>query len=335
MRVTYAPNHHLHQPANEIFNGKKTIHQESSQRVDTILRAIKQSHGLVDTLQVVPENVLKAVHKVDYLEYLKSTQSLEHDHQYYPSVFPPRSFAQASSHQVGVRGWYCFDTYTPVHTQIYSVALESAAAAYSASVMVASGNESVAYALCRPPGHHAEPGQMGGYCYLNNAAIVAEYLSRKGSVVVLDVDFHHGNGTQAIFYQRSDVLTISIHADPVSVFPYFSGNSNEIGAGKGKGFNHNIPLRIGVDEAEYQVALQQAVALIVRFQPSYLVIALGLDTFINDPIGGFRLTTPYYQTMASHLRKLQIPTVIVQEGGYNTKALGDNVSSFLRGFESS
>lgn len=175
---------------------------------------------------------------------------------------------------------------------------------------------------------------MGGYCYLNNAAVATEYLSGFGKVATLDVDFHHGNGTQHIFYHRSDVLTISIHAHPDWKFPFFSGYENEVGTGAGEGFNRNFALTEGTTDSQYQTVLEQALEHIREFRPDYLVISLGLDTHESDPIGGFRLTSEYFTEMARSIADLQLPTVIIQEGGYNTDLLGKNVVAFLDGFTS-
>jgi acetoin utilization deacetylase AcuC-like enzyme len=192
-----------------------------------------------------------------------------------------------------------------------------------------------AYALCRPPGHHAFADMAGGFCYLNNTAIAAERLARAGNrVAVLDVDLHHGNGTQAIFYAREDVLTISLHADPVRFYPFFWGHANERGEGRGTGYNLNLPLPRGTKDDGYLAALEQGLARIRAFAPDALVVALGLDAFEGDPFGGLAISTEGYGRMAQAIGKaLAMPAILVQEGGYLCEALGANLTAFLAGFE--
>jgi acetoin utilization deacetylase AcuC-like enzyme len=226
---------------------------------------------------------------------------------------------------------YSFDTYTPVNSATYEAARGSAMAALTAASHVRRG-ERVSYALCRPPGHHAERARMGGYCYFNNAAIAAEYLSTRGSVCVLDIDVHHANGTQHIFYDRKDVLVVSIHGDPDSLFPYFSGRAEEKGIAAGIGYTINFPLPLHTSDDVYDETLRAALARIVEFNPQYLVVSVGYDAHIDDPIGRFDLSTAYYARMASAIAALDIPTVLIQEGGYNTKMLGNVAKTFVRGF---
>jgi acetoin utilization deacetylase AcuC-like enzyme len=283
----------------------------------------------------VPQELLNSIHSAKYLEFLQTyASSLKDSSEYrYPSVFQLRSCTQDRYTTPLVRqGFYSFDMYTPVMKHTFNAALGSANCAYEVAVEVKE-NGGVAYALCRPPGHHAEYDQMGGYCYINNAAVAAQYLSQSGKVVSLDVDFHHGNGTQHIFEKRSDVLTISIHADPDWKFPHFSGYADETGVGDGVGFNINYPLLEGTDDKTFDQVLVQALTKIQKFQADYLVVSFGADTHVTDPIGGFRLTTEYFTRMARRINEIKLPTVIVQEGGYNTGLLGENVVAFLKRFE--
>jgi acetoin utilization deacetylase AcuC-like enzyme len=190
------------------------------------------------------------------------------------------------------------------------------------------------YALCRPPGHHAFAEQGGGFCYLNNTAIAAAELRRKfATVAVLDVDVHHGNGTQGIFWERGDVLTVSIHADPAHYYPFFWGYAGETGAGKGAGANLNLPLALGAGMAEYRPALAAALARIREFGAAALVVALGLDAYEGDPLSGLKIPTEGFGEIAEAIAKLGLPTVLVQEGGYLSDALGRNLATFLAGFE--
>lgn len=335
MYIVYPPHHARHRSPAEIFNGERDIHQETPARLETIQTALEQ-HDFeltpVSDSNLVPESVLTGIHTQSYLDFLRKTTHLEEGTYRYPSVFQYRTSTNESSNQLAELGYYSFDLYTPVTAVTLSAAVDSATCAFQVAQKVQAGSVRVGYALGRPPGHHAEPDQMGGYCYINNAAVAAQYLSNYGTVAVLDVDFHHGNGTQSIFYNRSDVLTVSLHADPNWKFPFFSGFSEEKGTIDGENYNLNIPLGPGTNNQEYHRALEIALSAIQKFQPQYLVVSFGADTHEADPIGGFSLTTTYFRQMAQTIYQLNLPTVIVQEGGYNTSLLGENVVSFLQGF---
>lgn len=246
-----------------------------------------------------------------------------------PSVFPYRPGQHARVLKARY-GEYCFDTYTPLLPGTFDAALRMASAAVGAAEAVAAG-ELAAYALGRPPGHHAERARCGGYSYLNGTALAADRLSRLGPVAVLDVDVHHGNGTQHLFYDRADVLTVSIHGDPAGLFPYFSGYADETGTGRGLGSNRNLPLPPKTADAGYQPALEMALEVIGRHRPAFLVVALGFDAHVDDPIGGLALSTEYFGRMAGTIRQLGAPTVLVQEGGYGRAVLGECAAAFVRG----
>lgn len=317
----------------EVFNGALEAHQDSPTRVQSILSALhKKGYSFEAKTYTVPDSVLHEVHNRNYVSFLKETcAGLAENAILFPSVFSETQ--PKSMNTLALLGYYSTDVYTPLHTNTYNAALNSAAVAYAAAISVQDHQVPFAYALCRPSGHHATKNKMGGYCFFNNAAIAAQTLSKKGRVALLDVDFHHGNGTQEIFYERPDVLTVSIHADPAWKFPYYAGFANETGSKEGLGTNLNIPLPEGTSDEEYHTSLLQALNKIKQFNPSYLVVPLGFDTYFADPIGGFTLTTDYYYRMAQAIRSLQIPTVLVQEGGYNTGMLGKNVVTFLEGFQ--
>ena len=202
--------------------------------------------------------------------------------------------------------------------------------ALTASDAVLAG-ASFAYALVRPPGHHAERRAFGGFCYLNNAAIAANYLNRFGKVAVLDIDYHHGNGTQDIFWLRDDVLTISIHGHPNFAYPYFSGFRGEVGEGKGRGFNFNFPLPETIPVAKYLDTLDAALSRVVRFKPAYLVVPLGFDTGAGDPTGSWSNRPKDFMEIAHRIARIGVPTVVVQEGGYRTRTLGANAHGFFKG----
>ncbi len=336
MICLYNTIHISHNPPFEVFNGDHDTAMEIPERAENIyMSLIQEKFQLVDHMHTVPKILLETIHNPEYLHFLEDSCAALKEHAYlYPSIWPyTQNFSiHQKQNSVAQLGRYIFDTYTPLLRETYNAALHSASLAYTAATLLHSNPNETYYALCRPPGHHAEHAMAGGYCYINNAAVAAQYLSGYGKVATLDVDFHHGNGTQHIFYKRSDVLTISIHADPTWKFPFFSGFSNEIGVEKGKGYNINYPLQKGTNDRQYDTVLQQALFAIQKFNPQHLVISYGADTHIADPIGGFRLSTDYFTQMGKSVRSLCVPTLIVQEGGYNNEHLGKNVTAFLKGF---
>jgi acetoin utilization deacetylase AcuC-like enzyme len=320
MKILYSQKHLSHVPRYEIFNGSPDPHAEVPSRVENIKKSlVENGFKISKPIKSTPLYLIKVVHDKNYVDFLKKGGLYS-----YPSVFPYNDLNKNKKlvNQLALIGRYSFDLYTPMNKYIFDIALESSSLAYELADDLKNKKITVGYALCRPPGHHAEIAKMGGYCYFNNSAIAAQYLSKIGKVAILDVDFHHGNGTQNIFYNRADVLTISIHADPNWKFPYFTGFKNEIGIKDGEGTTND----------QYQKSLEKALKKIKEFNPKYLVVALGLDTHKDDPIGGFKLTTDYYTRMAKTINSIKLPTLIVQEGGYNTKLLGDNVVAFLNGF---
>jgi acetoin utilization deacetylase AcuC-like enzyme len=229
-------------------------------------------------------------------------------------------------------GRYSYDAATPIAAGTWEAAFWGAQTALAAANAVLSG-EQAAFALCRPPGHHCGADYLGGYCYLNNAAIAAERARAAGRrVAILDIDYHHGNGTQDIFYARGDVLFVSIHADPATDYPFFWGHADEIGEGDGEGANLNLPLPHGTELSAYRLALATALERIDAWGADLLICSYGADTFIDDPISHFALETRDYALLAGDVAALKLPTAIVMEGGYAVDALGANVATFLSGF---
>lgn len=331
MIIVYPSYHVRHQPPNEIFNGNRDAHAEVPERIENIKFALEQLDGIRIVLpRRFPRTWIEQVHDISYIDYLAQAGRRAGNQYVYPSVFP-YSADQHTKQEVGLRGQYSFDTYTPVSNTTYEVARGSAMAALTAGSLVRRG-ERVAYALCRPPGHHAERARMGGYCYFNNAATAANYLSTRGRVAVLDIDVHHGNGTQNIFYSRSDVLVVNIHGRPDELFPYFTGREDERGQGEGEGYNINFPLPLGTEDGTYDSALSAAFTHVRQFAPNYLVVSVGYDAHRDDPIGRFFLTTTYYARMARSIAGLGLPTVLIQEGGYNVETLGGIAQQFVNGF---
>jgi acetoin utilization deacetylase AcuC-like enzyme/GNAT superfamily N-acetyltransferase len=227
-------------------------------------------------------------------------------------------------------GYYCIDTFTPINANAYLAARRSVDCALTAAREILDGRR-IAYALIRPPGHHAERRSFGGFCYFNNNAIAAQYLCPHGKVAIIDVDYHHGNGGQDIFYRRKDVLTVSIHGHPRFAYPYFCGFEEERGEGEGEGFNLNIPLSESVDGDRYRKALTVGLRRIEEFKPQFLIVGLGLDPAKGDPTGTWSLTTKDFLQNGRMIGALGLPMVVIQEGGYRTQTLGRNALAFFRG----
>jgi acetoin utilization deacetylase AcuC-like enzyme len=338
MRVILNPKHAEHAPPGEWEGGAVIPCYESPARLDAIRAALEAAGGFSFEEPPRPgEECVAAVHHPAYVTYVREA-SVEARRargpaakQLWPTVFPFGPNPRATGARA-LRGQFCFDTYTPILPGTFAAALGGASAAARAADLIAEGADRGVYVLTRPPGHHAEPDRCGGYCYFNNAAVAAERLSKRGKVAVLDLDVHHGNGTQHIFYGRADVLTASVHGDPAGLYPFFSGFADETGTGPGLGANLNLPLPPGTGPKEYRPALAQALDAVRRFGPEFLVLAFGADTHESDPIGAFKLPTKFFAEMGAAVRELNLPTVVVQEGGYNLATLGACVAAVLKGF---
>jgi acetoin utilization deacetylase AcuC-like enzyme len=314
---------------------------ECPERAIDVIRAIRESGlGELRAPGSFDERKITAVHSPEYLDFLKNAWTDWRADGRKASNARAQTFvccgmrAVIPDSIVGRLGRYAFDDSAPIVAGSWAAIRRSADIALTAAEIVRSERVH-AFALCRPPGHHASHECAGGYCYLNNSAIAAQSLLTAGAkkVVVLDVDYHHGNGTQSIFYKRNDVLTVSLHADPAHEYPHFLGYEDEPGDGLGHGFNINFPLPLGTVWREYRKALQDALANISRFAPDGLVIALGLDTFAGDPTTHFGLTTEDYSEMGKLVASLGPPVLTVLEGGYAVDCIGLNTLAFLRGVE--
>lgn len=339
MKVYYSEAHRKHEPPFEIFDGGLRVpYLENPDRMDRILNALHAT----DWAEIVEPrdfglDPIYAVHDKDYLDFLASSWSewLASEPRD-PSTLLPATFALRRSPPrptslLGRAGYYMMDLSACLVEGTYAAALVSAYCALSAAESVANGEPS-AFGLCRPPGHHAGKDYAGGYCFINNASAAANWLSAKGNVALLDIDYHCGNGTQDIFYERADVLTISIHADPNVEYPYYAGYANERGTGAGLGYHRNFPLEKGTDDAHYLSALEEALVLIRSFAPNYLVISAGMDIYADDPLGTIKVTTEGIGEIGKRISALELPSVIIMEGGYNNDALGRNITAFLSTF---
>ena len=340
MKVCYSEAHRQHEPPFEVFDGGlRTPYLENPDRMDRILQAMRETDGL-EILEPREFGLepLKAVHDSEYLDFLAScwtewlVSEAEDKSTLLPATFALRRHPQKPTSLLGRAGYYMMDLSACIVEGTYSAALASANCALSAAEAVAGGERSV-FALCRPPGHHAGKDYAGGYCFINNAAVAAHWLAAHGKVALLDVDYHCGNGTQDIFYDRADVLTISIHADPHFEYPYYAGYANETGTGAGLGFHKNFPLEKGTDDTRYLLVLEEALKRIRHFAPGYLVISAGMDIYADDPLGKIRVTTDGIGKIAEQTAALNLPTVIIMEGGYNNDALGRNIVRFLGAFQ--
>lgn len=322
-----------------VVNARHDIHHvhergyvEAPVRVSSILEKLLPT-GLFSRIEpkTYPVWRIKAVHDPDYVNYLQRVcAKVPPGKSLYPYVFPVRNSARPPRDLPMRAGYYCIDTFTPLNQNAFKAARRAVDCALTAAEGLVEGRR-LSYALVRPPGHHAERRAFGGFCYFNSTAIAAQHLSAWGRVAILDVDYHHGNGTQDIFYGRPDVLTVSIHGHPSFAYPYFSGFKDETGVGAGTGYNRNFPLPERVDGPTYVRVLKRAIALITDFDPVFLIVALGLDTAKGDPTGTFSLSAPDFQVNGEQLGRLGLPTLVVQEGGYRIRSLGTNARSFLRG----
>lgn len=339
MKIVYSERHALHDPQFFLVRGKPQRSSEQPERAARLLEAVGASgHALVAPADY-GAGPRAAIHTPEYLHFLETAherwmQLPDPSEEVLPNMHPlPGQPVTYPASLVGQAGYHMADTACPIGQGTFAAAVQAAHTACHAAQLVMDG-ESAAYALCRPPGHHAYADRAGGFCFLNNSAIVAQQLlARYPRVAILDVDVHHGNGTQGIFYRRRDVLTVSLHADPSRFYPFFVGHAHERGEGEGLGFNLNMPLPLGTGDDAYLLALQDAIGRIQAFAPGALVVALGLDAYEGDPLKGLAITTPGFARIGAEIARIGLPTVLVQEGGYLAPELGRNLVSALRGFE--
>lgn len=341
MKIIYSEDHKLHHGAKELNRGEMVPLFEMPSRAEMIVMRLKDTgFGEFMPPERFADDAIHAVHARDYVQFLQTAWrewiEEEGDDQFALAwVFPCRGLRQTAPASIhGKLGYYAFDVAIPIVEGTWRAVRTAADVALTGHRLLSKG-ERAAFSLCRPPGHHAMRDLGGGYCYLNNAAIAAQALREAGTarVAILDVDYHHGNGTQGIFYDRSDVLFISLHGDPQSEFPYFLGYADEIGEGAGKGYNLNLPMPSGTAWKDYSAALDTALKRIREFGPDALVVSLGVDTFKEDPISRFCLENEDYLRMGEAIAGIGIPTLFVMEGGYAVEDIGINTVNVLSGFE--
>lgn len=337
MRAFYHPASEGHAPSFFLVRGRVAANEERAERAEKLLAGLR-ALGIATELPPPSGPAARAAaHSLDYLDFLETAWAewrvlANPGPEVVANAHPRRGFGQYPSHVVGRAGWHMADTACPIGEKTWEAACAAADAAVAAAEAVRAGARE-AYALCRPPGHHAYADMAGGHCFLNNAAIAAERLRLDHErIAVLDIDVHHGNGTQSIFYERRDVLTVSIHADPTAFYPFFCGHAIERGAGEGEGFNLNLPLPLGTGDAPWVETIEAAGRAIARFEPGAIVLSLGLDASENDPLRGLSVTTAGFRAAGRAVASLAAPMALVQEGGYISDDLTTNLVAFFEGF---
>jgi acetoin utilization deacetylase AcuC-like enzyme len=340
MKTIFSEQHRLRDAKTELYGGELVKPFERPSRADMVIEAVRTSGiGSVEAPETFSLDPVLRIHDADFVTFLENAWEEWHRTGYageaMASVWPARRMQCRPPRFIeGKLGYYALAAETSITEGTWEAALASKDVALTGAKVLADGEQGV-FSLCRPPGHHAARDMFGGYCFLNNAAIAAQFLLDNGAhrVAILDIDFHHGNGTQDIFYERDDVLFCSLHGDPEDAFPHFLGYADEMGLGAGMGYNRNYPMPPGTPFSEWRNALDNALSHIGEFSPQHLVVSLGVDTFEHDPISFFKLTTPDYLTTGNLIGALAIPTLFVMEGGYDIGEVGINAVNVLKGFE--
>ena len=339
MKIVKSEEHRAHAPRGELYGGELVVPFERPERWDIIVARL-QEVGLTDFVDPDPIEMdsVNKIHDPSFLHFLETAweqwQVEQYNGEALPTVIPARRMQQREpDHIDGKLGYYCMAIETAITEGTWHAACASAAIAQTGQQLVTAG-ERTAFSLCRPPGHHAASDLYGGYCFLNNAAIAAQGFLDAGAarVAILDVDFHHGNGTQDIFYQRSDVMFLSLHGDPRAAFPHFLGYADETGEEEGDGYNINYPMRAGADFQTWHHALEDACIRIGDYAPDAVVVSLGVDTYKEDPISFFKLESDDFMTYGARIEKIGLPTLFVMEGGYAIGEIGINTANVLQGF---
>ncbi|MBE9606576.1 histone deacetylase family protein [Acetobacteraceae bacterium H6797] len=330
-----------HSPQFFLQRGQVRRNFEVPERAGSLLAAVQHMKLPLHAPSPIEPSAIAKVHAPDYVEFL-STAMIgwnalpDHGPEAVPNLHPtPEMLAQGAilpNSIIGAVGWYAADTACPIGPGTWEAVHGAAACAISAANLAAKGES--AYALCRPPGHHAYAARAGGHCYVNNSALAAQSLLEHGAkrVATIDIDAHHGNGTQGIFWDRGDVFTASVHGDPDGYYPWYVGRAHETGAGAGEGCNLNLPLARGSGDEAWLAAIDKAIEATRRFGADALVVPLGFDASEHEPLSFLSVTANGFARAGEKLRALGLPTVLVQEGGYNVELLGDLLESFLGGW---
>lgn len=336
MKAIFDDRQRLHDPQHFMANGKTYPSPESPERITRLMAGARAAGCVFEAPRDAGLGPIGAIHSTEYLHFLRTIYTRwqripDAGPEVIPNIHPAARSDNYPKSAIGQAGYHQADTACPIGAQTWEAAYWSAQSAITGADLVAGGARAV-YVLARPPGHHAFADLAGGFCFLNNSAIAAERLRAQGlRPAILDVDVHHGNGTQGIFYARDDVLTVSIHADSDRFYPFFWGGAQERGEGRGMGYNLNLPLPRGADDAGYLAALDTGLSHITAFGADVVVVALGLDAHVDDPFKGLAVTTEGFGRIAAAIAGLGLPLVLVQEGGYVSDALSDNLAAFLGG----
>lgn len=339
MKTIYTEKHRLRNAKTELYGGQLVEPFERPSRAEYILKRVKQTElGPVTAPQDFGTDPIYRVHDRDYVDFMQVAWSQWQAESFAGEAIPTTWPARRMSNRVpefieGKLGYYAMAGETSISEGTWEAAYWSAQVALTGAAVLRAGDRGV-FALCRPPGHHCALDMYGGYCFLNNAAIAAQSFLDNGlkRVAIVDVDFHHGNGTQDIFYKRSDVMFASLHGDPSDAFPHFLGYADEKGEGEGVDFNHNYPMKPNSGFEQWRNALLDALAKVKLFKPDALVISLGVDTFENDPISFFKLKSNDFTTYGADIAALDLPTLFIMEGGYDIDEIGINTVNVLQGF---
>ncbi len=334
--LLYTPDHLLHAPMTEFEQGRLAAYRDTPDRIEILFRQLSargmgnpvRSHRKADV------NDLLLIHDGEMLDQLRSVSSALADERYlYPEFFPIRlSMANLPKSLTGRMGEFCTDAYSPVGRGTWQAAVSSAGLALEGAEILLRGEAQCVYALCRPSGNHAGPDFWGFYCYLNHAALGAQRLLAQGRTAILDVDYHHGNGTQAIYWDDPRVLYASLHIHPDFDFPYYSGYAYETGGVSAPGSTYNLPLMPGTDTSSYLLSLDALLFTVRAFQPASLIVSLGYNAYHGDPASAFRVELGVYTAMGSRIGALGLPTLLVQEGGFAVEMLPKLAESFLEGY---
>ena len=339
MITIYSEDHRKREAKTELYGGELVEPFERPSRMDYILHRLDEVKlGEIIAPREFGMDPILGIHDADYVSFLENCwddwRTEYETGEAIPSVWPARRMQQRRPNHIdGKLGYYALAGETAICSGTWEAARASVNVAFEGAARL--NEERAAFSLCRPPGHHATIDMYGGYCFLNNAALAAQYLLDNGAerIAILDVDFHHGNGTQDIYYHRDDVLFISLHGAPEDAFPHFLGYADEIGEGVGEGFNINLPMPPGTQFGPWREALKQALDRITIHSPDALIVSLGTDTFEKDPISFFKLKSDDFLVMGSDLATLNLPTLFVMEGGYAIEEIGTNAVNVLQGFE--